>query len=1052
MRLLEQSVRRPVTVAMCIVAIVLFGLVSFQNMGLNLLPRLNYPTVAIVTPYPNADPRTVELEVTIPIEEVLVTVNGLQRVESQSYEHASVILATFDWGTNLREAIDEINSLLNVLALQLPADAERPIVSRLDPSQLPLMLIGLVGERSVPELTAFADQIIRPRLEQIPGVSQVSVLGGIRPQISVTYYEEDLIDARVTPYHILYALSTQNFAVSAGSSERELDDGRRIDTLTYVGNLLESVDELQSLYIGPTLRIEHVADVELEYTSLEGFTRVNGSPAVILRVFSQPGANSVTVAREIHEMLARFNEDPENDVEVLVVADQSEMIVESTSTLSDTLIVGGVLAFAVLILFLRDWRSLLVLGISIPLSLLITFILLYVLGYTLNIMTLGGLVIAVGMLVDNSIVVLENIFRLRAQGMELVPAAITGTREMASSITSATATTVAVFVPLIFSTSTAGHLFKELAIAVCLTLGASLLVAIFFVPALAVQLRLAPGLTAGNGNAAAALRNPPQAIGLRWETALRSVYRALLSRYIRRPLITVGIVILAGVLLVILPGALGTEFLPPMDGSQIQVRITLPTGTPIDVTSDYVAAVEEHLLSLPEVRSVAAYGGEQGAQSIFDLIQATPGNAARVVARLHPPESRTRSVFDIAAELSDFLHTLLPQGAVFRVSADRAADALGDDFAMAATVQITGPDREVLDRLTAQVAERMAAVDGFREIASSAEDRQTQIFYEVNRGVALQGNMTTQQIALFVRMARTGFTATHLLIGDQRIPVVLRPHQRDLDSLLVFSEPESLSAFRSPAPFRNLVSSITERTIPRSIVRVDRQPVVTVSAQLDGLDISESRRLVEGILNEIEMPFGYEAKLVGIHATIDEAFADLGIALLLAVLFIFLLLASQFESLRHPSIIFFAIPLATVGGFLALYAAGHYLSVPALIGLIALAGVSVNHGIVLVDTMNRLRRDGLPLEEAILSGCAIRLRPVLMTTLTTVLALCPLAFRWVSGPGADIQAPLAVAMVGGLVLATFLTLLLTPAIYRMLSKEEGVVTSQPGRHVADASL
>lgn len=1052
MQLIHRAVHRPVTVTMCIIAMVVFGFVSFQRIGLDLLPNLELPMVAIVTPYPNADPRTVEREVTTPIENTLATLKGLRKLESESIEHASVIMAHFSWGTDLGEVMDQLNVVLNVISATLPADAQRPLVLRLDPSQLPVMLLGLTGDPSSIELTHFADQHIQPLLESLPGVAQASVLGGVRPEISIYYDSDVLIEMGITPLQLQQAIEYQNVMIPAGSrtfSDAELGFEGSGETryLLRVGSTVNDIDDLGSIIVGQRppdpnaigfarqprpLTLAQVTHIVDGYTSAEGITRVDGSPAILIQIMKQAGENTVAVSQRIRDALEQLDiASLLPGAQLHILTDQSTLILDSLENVGSTAVVGAVLAIIVLLLFLRNWRSLTIVGFSIPLSIVLTFICLYFSGLTLNLMTLGGLAIGIGMLVDNTIVVLENIFRLRGEGMDYFSAAKQGAAEMAAAIVASTITTVAVFVPLIFSQSIAGHLARELAIAVSFALAASLVVALFIVPPLSAHL--------GRRTSRDTDGEPAYAeTDMRWLTKLQSSYSNLLERFIQRPLYTVGIVVLCGVALIGLPGRLHTEVLPPMDGGLIRIQLTLPPGSPITATDQAAKQIENTLKQYSEVATVTVYAGDQGGSSLLDLIQESPVHVAEITALLTPTSERRRSAHELAAELRETLP--IPEGAILRVSADRATDGLGEDFAMAATIKLTGPELEELEVQAARIAERLREHPGFTDVTSTAEELQPELIFHINRDRVLGlGRITTAEIALTMRASLLGQQVTHIRRDGIHVPVVLRPAADELatyeglQDFRVFPVAAAESGYVTPVIFGRTGAdeSPVLELAPRSIQHIDRQRAVTITAQLNGIDLSESQRIVEEILADIDLPYGYTARLAGVHDTLQEALNDMGLALILAVVFVYLVLAAQFESVKDPFIILFCIPLATVGGLIALFLSGHLLNVPSAMGLIALAGISVNNGIVLIDTYNRLRREGYSVDAAIVNGSKMRLRPVLMTSLTTMLALIPLALG--IGSGADLQAPLAVAMIGGLVSSTVFTLFIIPGIYRMTS-------------------
>lgn len=1041
---------------MCVLAVLVIGLIAFQRIGIDLLPNIEYPTLAVVTVYPNADPESVESDVTQPIERTLATVSGLRELESLSLESASLIMATFDWGTDLGDAFEEINSLLSVASLLLPSDAQRPIVVKLDLAQVPVLNIAATGGEDLLALTGRVEKEIVPVIERVPGVAQVSIAGGAYPQIGIYYDTQALRErARLNPLDIQTMLQYQNAIVPAGNlevypEELGLAPGGVQRYPMRVGASLDSVDDLRDLVISvempqaggdafglsallppDVIRLGEVADIVEEVRSVEGHTRVNGEPAVIMRVLKESEANTVEVSRDVLAAVAMLSAGLDDDITLHLVTDQAQFINSSISNLAASGLVGAILAILVLTLFLRSWRDIIVIAVSIPLSFIVAIVLLYFGGFTLNLMTLGGLAVAMGMLVDNAIVVLENIFRLRGQGMTPKEAAVQGSSEMAPAIIASTLTTVAVFLPLIFMRSLAGYLFKEMSLAVLFALGASLLVALTVVPMLAAHL---PQRLVRTAHAAGHTGVRKANSGL--AEKLTPVYTRAVRKVLRRPWMTVVIAGAFTVSLVLLPSLLDVGFVPEMDGSLVTIDIHLPPGTPVSVTDEVVRDVEAYLETLPEVALLSIQVGNQGGTDYLSIVQEMPVNQARVHALLVPPGERSRSSHELAQAISEELP--VPPEAIVQLSADRAVDALGDDFAMGLTLEILGPDWKVLEAAATHVANELRQTPGFVNITSSADDVNQVLFFEVDRVQAGRALLPAGQVGLTVRLAMTGLQATTLHIDGRSVPVLIKPSPGEtenleaLRSLRVWNLQSDAEGFPQAARFQAITKAgspvITDA--PRTIRHLDRQRVATVQAQLDGVDLGTAREVAQKIVDSLELPAGYEVRLAGIHATLDESMGELLVALGLAVLFVYMVMAAQFESLRYPGIIMITVPLSAVGAFVALWLAGQQLNVPAFIGLILLVGIAVNNGIVLVDTIGRLRRT-LALEDAIVEACRVRLRPILMTALTTILGLVPLALGW--GEGTEIQVPLALSTLGGLISGTLLTLFVVPGFYRLFS-------------------
>lgn len=1024
---------------MCSLALMIFGVFSLSRMGLELLPDLRFPLVTVVTVYPNADPHSVEEEVTRHIEGTLSTVAGLVHLESTSMENISVVVAEFGWGSPMAEIINQIQSNLDRIAFALPSDAERPIVLQIDPSQMPMMIIGFSSELPTEELSRLVHDAVRPAIEQIPGVAQVSVLGAAREQITVYYDSEALRENHLTPQMLQQIIWLQNVVVPAGPF---VDDGVRYQTLA--GNRLSSAEDVAGLALGPRrsfttttpglgslipqlLHVRDVADVRNEVWRPEGHTRVNGQPALLLHVIKRAGANTVAVSNRVQEVLAELEADPSFPARIITVTDQALTITSSLRNVATSGLIGGLLAIAILYAFLRSWRNLLVICVAIPFSLLVTFLCLHLGGLTLNVMTLGGLALGVGLLVDNAIIVLENIHRLRREGLDPMRSAEEGASQIGPAVAAATLTTVVVFLPVVFTQSIAGHLFRELGITVSLAVGASLIVSMTLVPALASRL--------GGGRAASGGPERPSESALFDKFAQK--YARSLRWSLKRPFLTGVVFIAISLSLVVLPGRLRTEFLPPSDGRLVTVSLELPAGTPMTRTEEVASRIEAHVSQLPEVMAVGSLIGDQGSSDTVDPLRATQAHTAQIVALLQPKHLRSRTAQEVAETIRGLVAH--EEGDIL-VADDQTMESLGPRFVPGLTLEFRGPSLDRLNEFARRAAAELEAMGGFREIRSNAVESQPELFFKVNSGQALLAQLTAGQVGLALRNALTGIEATAIREDGRSIPIVLRPNpeevqdRRALENMPILAQ--TSSAEPPPRVILERISQGIESSGAQTIHRVNRQRSVIVQARLDGIDLSEAERRGQAILSRLDMPWGYEARIAGIHSTLMDSFSDLALALLLAVALVYMVMAAQFESLRYPFVIMFTVPLASAGGLAALWAAGDSINVSSGIGLILLTGIAVNNGIVLIDRMNYMRARGLALHDAIVSAASVRLRPVLMTALTTILAMVPLALGF--GEGSEIQRPLAIAVIGGMTLATALTLYIVPWGYRLLTRNPDV--------------
>lgn len=1095
MGVVHRLVRRPVGVTIAVLTLVLLGVVAVQGLGLDLLPDLQPPIVSVVTVYPGADPSTVETAVTDPLEDLISTVPGLVRLRSTSSENLSLITAEFNWGSDLDAAQKAVENRVAVGARLLPTGVESPIVVRIDPSLYPLMMVAVSGEGDAVAITRRVETYVKPRLQQVAGVASVEVLGGSYEEVAVRYDSAALQEYGITPTLLYQVIAAQNIAVPAGSIT---EDGIRYNVRA--GQVITDLESLRNQPVAlrqgaPTpglpllaisqampVRLRDVADVEIAPRQREGATRVNGQPAVVLRILKQSGENSVQVSERVRDTLSELQQDESLALRFHPLTDQADLVGASLSNVMSSALVGGVLAVAVLFMFLRSLPSIAIIALAIPLSVTGGLVLMYAAGTTLNMMSLGGLALAVGMLVDNAIVVLENIFRLRQEGKSSREAATVGGSQIASAIVASTLTTIVVFAPIFFVKSWAGFLFRDTGIAVSTSLIASLAVALTVVPVAAAawlrpfrrrqkageadmssaDVRRSPAApkplppltpaqreAAAVGEIAAPVRRAtrrtadaavhavdagdaaaPSSLGITgaW---MQRLYRKLLNAWTARAWLTPFAMALCLAALVMVPGRLESQFLPSTDGSLIELRLTAPAGWSAAETEKHVAALEEAILKMPEVTTVASLIGDQGSEDILARLSSLGPHEARITVVLVPKSSRSRSAAEVADEIAALDRD--PRIAL-EIEADRTSAALGDDFFPGLTVELSGPDLATLRRLAGELAERLEATDGFQAVTSNIGQSSPELYFRVTersmQSVLAGGEpLTAGQVGLALRNHLIGMTPTTVTIGGQRLPIVVRPRQEEtgsLDAIREFRIPGAQLTSSGGQPILDRIASLSEDQAEAAIYHRDRARVATVRAELDGIGLEEARRRAEELLEKIEIPPGYRAEIAGIHRVVDDSVRELGWALVAAVALVFAVMAIQFESVGQPLVVLVTVPLALSGALVSLWASRQALGVPALIGFLLLVGVAVNNAIVMIDAINRLRASGKRPLEAIHDGAVERLRPILMTSITSIFGLIPLVMA--VGEGSELLVPMAVAVMGGLVSSTFMSLFVIPGL------------------------
>jgi len=1018
--LARASVRRPVFTAMLTLMVVVLGSVALSRLLIDLLPSIELPTVTIRTQYQGADPIVMERLVTQIVEEIAATVPGVEEMTSMSYEGNSSVRVSFGWGTDLDAAALDVQATLEDEISELPDDIVGPRVSKFDVDSFPVVLLGISSTLDPVELTEVVENQIRYRFARIPGVAQVDPWGGYNREVRVEL-DPDRVNALGLPLNdILDAIRDANLDRPAG----QIEAGRYEVTLRAPAEFTD-LEQIRDTVIGrrdgALVTLGQIARVRDTYESLNRLIRVNGERGLRLAIRKQAGANTVEVARRVLAEVEAVNaEFPQ--IDMVPVIDQGNFIERAIANVSQSLLYGGALAVLVLLFFLRDLRSTLVISLAIPISVIATFALLYFGGFTLNLMTLGGLALGVGMMVDSSVVVLENIFRRRQErGEDPDTAAVEGAGEVASAVIAGTVTTLVIFLPLVFVQGVSGVLFKELAYVIMFSLFCALLVALSLVPMLASRLMTAREAGAGGWGASLAARAGAAL------TRLENGYRDLLEWVLRRRLATVfGAAGLLGASLLLSP-YIGTEFLPPSDEGEVRVSGEMEVGTRLDLIDRQTRVMEALVYdAVPEtVSSVVSVvtSGTRGSSTASGEIRVS----------LLPAAQRQRSNTDIADDLRQRLEGAIP-GMKIRVRAPQGQFLLERILAseQGITVEVRGFDLDTLGLLARQVADRIEDVAGVTDVELSREVGIPQREIQIDRAKIADLGLTVRDVTEVIETAVAGSRAGEYRVrgNSYRILVQLEDaEKRSLDEILDLT-------LRTPdgqqVVLRNLVDT-QAGSGPVTVERKDQQRLVTVTANVAGRDLGSVAGDVQARLAEIPRPIGYDLIVAGNFEEQQKAFNELLVSLLLALLLVYMVLASQYESLGDPLVVMLSVPVAAVGVLVTLFLTDTTLNLQSAIGCIMLAGIVVNNAILLVDQTGQLRRAGHGTHDALVEAGRRRLRPVLMTTLTTILALLPLALG--IGEGADAQAPLARAVLGGLSASTLITLVLIPAVYSLFHRE-----------------
>jgi HAE1 family hydrophobic/amphiphilic exporter-1 len=1075
------------------ISVVVFGVLSLERLPIELLPNINYPTLTVQTRYADAAPVSVEQLVTRPVEEAVGVIPGVRDLRSVSRAGVSEVVLELEWGEDVEVAAIDVREKLGLV--ELPKEAEPSRVLRYDPSLDPILRLALSGDRPLDELRRLSERWIKPRLEAVQGVAAAKVRGGAEPEILVLVDEEKLAARGLTGEDVARALQAEDVNAPGGALR---DQGavflvRTLHEFTDTAGVARTV--VRERPGGERVRVEDVAEVRRGHRDPEEVARVGGHEAVELALHREGSANTISVARDLRAEVDAVRRELPAGLALDVLSDQASYVEASIEEVWTSAVGGGLLAVLVLYFFLRDPRPTIVIALTIPISVAATFLPLRSAGVSLNVMSLGGLALGVGMLVDCSIVVLEAIDRRRRQGLSRFEAACRGATEVSSAVISSTLTTVAVFVPIVFVRGVAGQLFRDLAVTVCVSLVASLTASLTLIPALAAldptrrgpggsvegtlfawdrtpaagarpwTLRLGPVtlLPIGDGVhllsrlLTALLLLPRLVLALALAVALAALWLlawafhvatwplarafdhvgALYPRALRAALAWRGLVIAAAVAaffgaVAVVPH-LGTDLVPDLAQGEFAFRLRLPEGTPLATTADVMARVEAPLLtdrrfarvfsiagSLPSTASGRQTLGENLAQLDLVLAPAPDGSPPSAADELAAVE-RVREVLarfpQLEAELAHSQALAVKSPVAVLVHAD---------------------ELELLDRGATAIGEALARVPGLRDVSTTVEPGSPEVRIELDRERA--GALGVQAEALGVALRRQvhGEVVAQLREEEERIDVRLRTAERFRDRASRVEElrvrlPDGQGGEGESVPV-SAVASVEVGRGPAAIHRENGSRVARVTAQADARDLGGTLTRVREAVRGAQLPGGATAEMAGQDEELEASLRSLQLALGLAVFLVFVVMAMQFESLVHPFVILLTVPLGVTGVVAGLWATGSAVSVLALMGTVVLAGIVVNNGIVLVDAINRRRAEGEPLEPAILAAGVERLRPILMTTGTTVLGLLPMALGF--GAGAELRRPLAVSVVAGLSVATLLTLLVIPCIYRVLALGE----------------
>lgn len=1015
------AIHRPVTMFMLSGVIILLGWISFNRLPVDLMPDVTFPSVTVRVSYSGVGPLEMEELVTRPLEQALSAVSGLERLESTSSEGSSRVSLNFAWGTDLNEAADDVRSRLDRIRGRLPEEADPPVLFKFDASASPIMSVGVEGDFDLVRLREIGEQVLSPRLERVPGVAAVTVDGGLRRQIHVELSKEKITALNLPVDRISTLLRTENQNIPLG----EIDEGDRTYLVRSQGQF-ESLEEIRNLVVmtraGVPVYLKDIAEVKDSTEDFRSFTRINGQPGVRLRITKQSGQNTVQIADAVRAESERINREVPG-VQLTVLDDSSVFIKRSIHAVQEHAMVGGVLVMLIIFVFLRDIRATFIIFTSIPVSVIGTFALLYFNGYTLNTMTFGGLALGIGMIVDASIVVIENTFRHMEHGKDRLTASIDGSEEVWSAILASTLTHIAVFVPLLFLTGVSSILFKQLAVVVMFSLTMSLFVAVTIVPVLCSRMLRLPKPASERSGIMAKLYGWSE----RFLNGMDNNYSRLVRKaMVHRPTV-IGLGTAAVIAAFLILPTIGFELMPEADEGEVSVSAELPVGTRVERAHDVALRLESLVPELvPESQEIItnAGGGFFG------------GSAARtnVTIRLTPKDERTRSSEQIAQDLNRQLASAIP-GVVITTRAsggNRQMSRLMGGGDSRLSLEIRGENLATAAAFAQNAKNLMDSITEVRNARVSRDEGRPELAIQVDRPKAALLGLTVTDVAQSVSTSVGGRQAAFFRQAGNEYPIIVRLREEDRQRIQDVSDVLISSPSGQVVQAKN-VMALRSQAGPTEIQRKNQERIIRVTAEPQ-VALSKSIEAVQARLSELQVPENFQVGFGSEAEEQERAFQQLQMMLILAVILVYAVMASQYESLRDPFIIMFSVPLSAIGVVLALKLTGTTFSLQAYIGVIMLAGIVVSNAILLVDYTNILRRrDGMPLREAVETAGRTRLRPILMTTLATILGLVPMSLG--IGEGAELQAPLARVVIGGLTASTLITLVFVPTVYTIF--EEG---------------
>ena len=1029
MKLPKISVQRPVTTLMAFLAILLFGMVSLQRLPLDIMPEMEIPTLTVMTVYPGASADEVEQQVTRPLEEILAGSENLRELTSTSKENVSIIALQFDWGSDITEAANNARDLIELKKMDLPNEANNPVIYKVNSSLFPILVYGVTARENYYGINQIIEDKIASPLKKVNGVGSVIYVGQPQREIKIHIDPYKISAYGMSIRQIATILKAENLNIPGGNIEVGVSD-----FAVKVPGKFESLEQIENIALlnfnNRIIRLKDVATLKDGYKDKDEIARSKNGLGVALMIQKQSGVNTLEVANGIRAKIKEIKESLPPDMEVFEIINTDELIVQSLKNLTQTLWWALLFVVVIVFVFLREWRSSFIVFLTIPFSLIVAFIVMFIIDYTINIFSLMAIVIAIGMVVDNAIVVLENITRHIEEGSRPKQASIFGASEMGMAITASTATTLMVFIPMIFVGGVVGLLFKQLAIITSVTMVASLITSLSLTPMVSSQ--LLKGLRKND--------KPKKRTRLYvWSESmfvkLEKVYKDSLHWVIYHKVFTLITALVIFVVVLILGRNLGTDYIPQFDAGDLIVVIETEVGTSAEETDRVAQKVMEVIReNVPEMipTSLSSITGQTEKGTLSSVGFTEGKNVSTILAHLVLPDERERSAKEIGEALRKKIAEI-PEIDKFHVTAGSIISEAITGNVQPIEVEITGEDFDEMNQLAQTVYNKMLEVKGFVDLQTTIDNGKLELQIDIDKDKASAMGLNTAMIASQVRQSIHGASAGEFTENGEEYEINIRYAPGFIGKVESLSD-IMLTNLRGDQIPLSAVAQIKTGLGPLAINHKSQQRIVKIMAGLSGISLGEGADKVENIIGDMDLPGGVDIELGGQLSEQGESFQDLYLIFVIGILLVYMVMAAQFESFKDPFIIMFALPFTIVGIILAFFVTGLTLSVTTFIGVIMLMGIVVNNGIVLVDYTNLLRKRGYDLTGAVLEAGRSRMRPVLMTSFTTILGMLPMALS--RGMGREMYSPLGVTIIGGLLVSTVITLILVPTIYSVFHQND----------------